>query len=363
MDTERPLPTRRAPVRRPAWVPKLALLVGSIALAVTGAEVAVRLILPVGLAEIEWGAVRLSANRTLMYELQPGASDHNRWGLRGAETTRQKPAGVFRVAMLGDSLIYGLHLAVDETIPNRLEGLLDESVAGVEVFNFGVPGYGIIQEAEQARVLVPRFEPDLAVLVVCLNDWDAFTLELQALLAIQESRTRFLSLFDRPDVSRLRRLLYRSHLVRLTEYQIRRRVSGQVREWGRYQLGPDGTPPVGGSQALSRNADRSFYPAHFARLSRALTTAGIPLLVMLAPWNLEGGDAQYAGRLAELRELCREPQCTLVDFLATVTRDSERRDWFEEAYGEDRIHFTPTGATAVARFLGPHVERFRSPEP
>ncbi len=346
-------------VRKRAWVPTASLLVGSVALAFIGAEAAVRLILPVGMAEIAWGTVRLSDNPTLMYELQPGVSDHNRFAFRGREPSREKAPGVFRTAMLGDSIVYGHGLADPETIPSQLEAILDHSTTPAEVLNFGVPGYSIIQEAEQVRVSVLGFEPDLAILVVCLNDWDALTLEFQALLATRDSRMRFLSLFDGPDTSGVRRWLYRSHLVRLTEYQIRRHVSGLGPGWGRYQLGSDDERLAGQSSVLRRITDSPFYPAHFERLSRALADRGIPLLVMLAPWNVEGGDELYAERLAELTALCTGSLCTLVDFLATVRNDRGIRFESEEVYGADQVHFTSPGATAVARFLRPHVEHFR----
>lgn len=359
MGTDRPTASRAGAVRRRAWLPAASLLVGSTVLAVVGAEAAVRLILPVGMAEIAWGTVRLSDNPTLMYELQPGVSDHNRFAFRGREPSRAKPEGAFRVAMLGDSITYGHGLAGPETIPSQLEAMLDHSSTPAEVLNFGVPGYSIIQEAEQVRVSVLGFEPDLAILLVCLNDWDAVTLEFQALLATRDSRMRFLSLFDRPDASRVTRWLYRSHLVRLTEYQIRRHVNGLGPGWGRYQLGPDNELPAIQSSVLRRYTDSSFYPAHFERLSRVLATQGIPLLVMLAPWNVEGGDEHYAERLAELTALCTGSLCTLVDFLAKVRNDRGIRFESEEVYGADQVHFTPTGATAVARFLLPHAERFR----
>ena len=350
---------------RRAWLARAGLVLASLTIALFAGEAATRFIVPVGMAEVEWATVRLSEHPTLMYELKPDVADHNQFGFRGPNRARDKPDGTFRVAMLGDSLTYGLELEGSETIPSRLEILLDRPSAPAEVLNFGVPGYSIIQEAAQARLEVVSFDPDLAVLLVCLNDWDADTFEFQALLGTQsESRMRFLSLFYHPTNSRLRRLLYRSHLVRLTTYQMRRGVTGPgPAEWGRYQRFPNGLRIAASPSVLQHYVDSSFYPTHFRRLADVLAGQAIPLVVVLAPWNLEGGNELHAARLAELKPLCTGALCTTVDFLAAVRDDSEIAFWPEEVYSEDQVHLTNRGATAIARLLAPHVEQFRQQPP
>ena len=62
--------------------------------------------------------MRRSDNPRLRFELRPGGAvraevDYrvNAEGLRGAETTLEKPAGVRRVAVLGDSIAFGYWVA------------------------------------------------------------------------------------------------------------------------------------------------------------------------------------------------------------------------------------------------------------
>jgi lysophospholipase L1-like esterase len=91
---------------------------------------------------------------------------HNALGYRGREIAREKPPGVRRVLLLGDSFAYGIGVADDETFAARLERLLP----GVEVINTGVNGYGTAQELLLLRDEGVALAPDLVVLVFFWND-------------------------------------------------------------------------------------------------------------------------------------------------------------------------------------------------
>lgn len=53
--------------------------------------------------------------------------DQNEFGFRGPNRALDKPDGVFRILVLGDSYTYGLGVANDETYCRVLENLLNES--------------------------------------------------------------------------------------------------------------------------------------------------------------------------------------------------------------------------------------------
>ena len=97
------------------------------------------------------------------HEMAYGVARHDRWGFRDddpAPATDQP-----RVAMLGDSLVWGELVGEHDTLPARLEAEL-----GVEVLNLGVSGYATAQEVAWYRRKGRAFDPDLVVLVFCLND-------------------------------------------------------------------------------------------------------------------------------------------------------------------------------------------------
>lgn len=100
-----------------------------------------------------------------------GAYRTNRLGLRGPEVRRPKPAGVFRVAVVGDSCAFGLGLDLPDTFGARLEALRGPRGERVEVVRLAVPGYSSLQSLGLARRLLPGLGADATVLWVgAFND-------------------------------------------------------------------------------------------------------------------------------------------------------------------------------------------------
>jgi hypothetical protein len=66
----------------------------------------------------------------------------NALGFRGpAIPTGLANPGMTRIAMLGDSFVYGMGVQGTETLSARLSEALAAAGKSVEVLNFGVPGY------------------------------------------------------------------------------------------------------------------------------------------------------------------------------------------------------------------------------
>jgi hypothetical protein len=107
----------------------------------------------------KWGGITLTANQM---------------GLRGPETTFEKPAGTVRILNLGDSIAMGWAVSYEDTYGHQLEGLLagaDDSGAKYEVINAGVPGWNPKNELAYLLDEGFRYEPDLIVLDMTLvND-------------------------------------------------------------------------------------------------------------------------------------------------------------------------------------------------
>ena len=92
----------------------------------------------------------------------------NSKGFRGPEVSTEKDAGVFRIAVLGDSYIEALQVNEDATMCGQLEHLLNSQnrVANrkYEVINCGVSGYGTAQELQLLRHYVLPLKPDAVLL-------------------------------------------------------------------------------------------------------------------------------------------------------------------------------------------------------
>lgn len=94
----------------------------------------------------------------------------NSHGLRDYEISEEKPKGLKRIAVVGDSFVEGLQVHLDRTIPKKLEqGLKDNNY---QVINFGVSGFGIEQKYLFIREKVLKYNPDIIILFLSTNDLD-----------------------------------------------------------------------------------------------------------------------------------------------------------------------------------------------
>lgn len=155
---------------------KLALLLLGILLALLVLEGAVRLY--VRLAEqdrtlrydsvLGW-SLNPGAHRMFRDEAQPYRILINSRGFRDAEHSLDKPLGTFRIALLGDSFVFGSGGVEPQA---RFSDLLARTGKNIEALNFGVPGYSTDQEYLQLKNQGLGYHPDLVLLCLFVNDFD-----------------------------------------------------------------------------------------------------------------------------------------------------------------------------------------------
>ena len=152
----------------------MALLAGSLALALGGAELVLR-VLYEGEHEIHPRGL-YSADPVVGYVPTPGFAgtfvrdeyEHGvtigKSGLRGEDSRPRRPK-TYRIVCLGDSFTWGLGVADDEAYPHLLEQRLLRHFPGVDVqvLNAGVPGYGTADELRYFESRVDEMDPDLVV--------------------------------------------------------------------------------------------------------------------------------------------------------------------------------------------------------
>ena len=97
---------------------------------------------------------------------------NNRLGFRERDFETPKPAGVYRVMVLGDSLTWGAGLSRQQRYSARLEALLQEEhpEKRIEVLNFGVSGGPTVGQRDVLRKHVDAVDPDLVLVGFCIND-------------------------------------------------------------------------------------------------------------------------------------------------------------------------------------------------
>ncbi len=141
---------------------EILLLVLGLVLALLAAEAAVRLL-------------GLDASRPLGYA--PVNTDGrerrpiNGQGYRDRERSLEKPAGVRRVVLLGDSFTWGASVLFEDAYGQRLERWLRERRdERWEVVNLAVPGMNTVGQAAQLASEGFAYTPDLVVVGYVLND-------------------------------------------------------------------------------------------------------------------------------------------------------------------------------------------------
>ncbi|HXM20892.1 MAG TPA: SGNH/GDSL hydrolase family protein [Terriglobales bacterium] len=110
----------------------------------------------------------------------------NSQGLRDYEYSLTKPAGVYRIMLLGDSTTFGWGVPLNETTAKILERNLNaKHIPGydhVEVLNAGVGNYDTVQEVTYFKTRGRAFRPDLVVLVYFINDPEPVPVEHKGFL-------------------------------------------------------------------------------------------------------------------------------------------------------------------------------------
>ena len=93
----------------------------------------------------------------------------NSLGFREREISMQKPADVYRIAVVGDSLTYGQGIAEQDRFSRMIERTLNGGKISYQVYNFGIPGAETI---DHIRFLedVFKIDPDFILLQWFTND-------------------------------------------------------------------------------------------------------------------------------------------------------------------------------------------------
>lgn len=94
----------------------------------------------------------------------------NSSGFRGRERRITKPASASRVAFLGDSFTLGIGVRDDDTLPAQFERAMRQRHPGLQALNFGISDSSTPRQIELLENQVVRFQPDVVILVLFLND-------------------------------------------------------------------------------------------------------------------------------------------------------------------------------------------------
>ena len=302
---------------------------------------------------------RASSVPGLVYEPTPGASvemeygaaGFNRAGMRDDEEHALAPTpGRTRVAVIGDSIVWSEFLPVWDSLPERLEEALGRETH--EVLPFGVSGYDTTQEALWYEHAARPFDPDVVVVVWCMNDLVIMSGPFER-FATGEDRARK----DAQDawleeVAPVRRETI-DWVNQRREEEASLRVLAHARGlWERARLERDYVDEL--LLAIRDEDRRERARAAITRLGRAIREDGARAVLVISP-VLEEWD-RY--RWSELHELVRETAesagfevLDLLDVLAGAHDPEELR------VGGDNLHYGRTGNRVIAGVIAGALQR------
>ena len=244
----------------------------------------------------------------------------NGQGLRTPhDVATPKPAGVVRVLVIGDSTTGSVAAAPDLSSERLYTALLERALARpfgprVEVLNLSMPGLSMRQEV---TLLVERglaFEPDVVLLVYCIND--PIETDIAASPNVRLTPWAFLNLF------------------RLRAYRDSRSLAQAIEDHPDLAYRDD-APPF-------RDLRRVFQELAAVAAGRRVAVVPLPVLEALP-------EAQP--HLAPVARLAAEVGLPVIDVYREL---ADRLLSFRE--GADNVHFNEAGHAALAAVLARRLE-------
>jgi lysophospholipase L1-like esterase len=171
----------------------------------------------------------------------------NKDGLQPGSASEAKEPGRKRIMLVGDSTVVGRAVPDEQRLASQLEGMLASKGLQCEVVCAGVQGYSTDQEMLLMKRLLPRYQPDLVIQMVCGNDFGGneaekayglpkprFVLEGGGLVLQKPAMTGGLSTEEISGTRGIRGVMQRSAAYRLIQPGLQRIRAGK--DWGQKNL-------------------------------------------------------------------------------------------------------------------------------
>lgn len=277
----------------------------------------------------------------------------NSLGLRGQkEYPVSKKADSIRVYAIGDSFTFGFGVEDNESFPAQLQQIKPK----LEVFNLGIPGYGIDQMALLLEEFGFSYKPDIVLITIYPEDfWRAtrafndagfgkpyFRIQVDGTLALQHipvpkdksfSTVQFPEFLERSQVDKL---LSKSAIVRLSK-----------KAWGLFLkkmnwIDPDSSDEWRLGQLI---------------LKRMIATIhendSLPIIILAPPLRWITGTTEPIRE--SLSRFCKREDIPFVD-LTSVFKEVSQTESIDFYYIPNDHHWTAKGNTKVAETILPYIE-------
>ncbi len=259
----------------------------------------------------------------LVYELIPNFDGieketpfkTNQWGMRDKEYLKEKPEGVYRMAMLGASYEQGSGVTEEETYEALIETRLNAELAGsgyagYEILNFSVGGYSPVQNLVVAEKKAFDFQPDVVAYAIHSTEKRRMLMQVERMIKQQRE-------ISYPYLSELFARIGVSH--EMTQTELRRLLDPHGEEILKWSL---------------------------EELNRKCNERGIPLVVLYVPTTeeIDGLDPERAPDLLRILEETGIPTLMVDEpYRGRTSAEVQLRPW--------DTHLSKIGHEVVAEHL------------
>jgi lysophospholipase L1-like esterase len=273
----------------------------------------------------------------------------NSLGFRGPEIPAAKPPGSIRIAFLGGSTTFCAEVSGNEaTWPHQVWLALQSAFPGqrFDYVNAGVPGYGLDSLQKSLEYRVAPLDPDIIVIYEATNDLSSNSYDLARAAGLIE---------ERPDqqrswLSQYSLLLYLLEVnLNVQQNQDQATQDGPKLVVDPARLAAPFRRDLAAVVAAARREAPVVALVTFATqfrpgqaLDRQLDAAGTSLYYM--PYmSMEGLLTGFAAYNEVIRATARANDLLLIEAAAAIPGD--------KIHYRDAVHFTDTGAAAMARVV------------
>ena len=283
-----------------AWRRRGLLLIVTIAIAMIAAEFVTRII---------FRDVTTSSDNGGYFSRRWYASGpvvYNSYGFRGRPFEAVKPAGVYRIAVVGDSFTFGNGIRQQDRYSDVLQASLP---AHFEVLNFGLAGANTPEHRSRVQQLVREVQPDFILLQWYVNDVeDDDSHDRPAFQPLMPFRPlhKWLNNFS---------AIYTVANMQWAETQVAFGMTSSYPDYLRRRIGDPNSPDSVRDRELLRD------------LVATSQSAGVPIGIVLFPDTAGALDAHYPFQYLHDRvlDVCAERQITCLDLREDFSHVKERQ--------------------------------------
>jgi lysophospholipase L1-like esterase len=261
--------------------------------------------------------------------------DYNSIGFRGENHVIEKPAGVVRIVVIGDSVTEGYGVEWRDVFASNVQTSLG---AGYEVVSLGMGGLNTPQEVHILEEVGVQYTPDYVVVNFVLNDCDFFSSAKAGAKHTEDNQSKIALLGIRINPA-VKRALKSSALLYL--------VNGRVADlWGRLK-GEEQHDYYG---ELWRNqANRARVTTAFEKLRLLSRDHGFKVIVLVWPLVIDYSDYKFRAIHQWIVDQASVNQFVGIDLLPVFAMQPFRA---LQVTSEDYVHPNAMGhSLAAAEFV------------